>query len=180
MSAQHLTKDICLTREMLCGHCTTYITRDICPHNVRTISFLGFQLWQIKKKGGNTEKVICGGCFSPKLWRMLLKYDVKSKCYCSINKSWTLSNLIYYRLSINMKRPVIGMTLWFLMFGFPSTAASSGGGGKIMSSAASWTFFLNRDKSHDIKNIRGTDWWKIKFWSMNIYPRGYSLRFLCN
>ena len=23
----------------------TYISRDICPHNVRTISFFGFQLW---------------------------------------------------------------------------------------------------------------------------------------
>ena len=33
MSAQHLTKDICPTREMLCGHCAdmvrTYISRDI-------------------------------------------------------------------------------------------------------------------------------------------------------
>ena len=48
MSAQHLAKDICLTREMLCGHSAdivrTYISRDICPHNVRTISFFGFQL----------------------------------------------------------------------------------------------------------------------------------------
>ena len=34
----------------LCGHCAdivrTYISRDICPHNVRTISFFGFQLWK--------------------------------------------------------------------------------------------------------------------------------------
>ena len=36
------------TREMLCGHSAdimrTYISRDICPHNVRTVSFFGFQL----------------------------------------------------------------------------------------------------------------------------------------
>ena len=48
MSAQHPTKDICLTREMLCGHSAdivrTYISRDICLNNVRTISFFGFQL----------------------------------------------------------------------------------------------------------------------------------------
>ena len=45
MSAQHLTKDICLMREMLCGHSAdivwTYIFRDIC--HVRTMSFFGFQ-----------------------------------------------------------------------------------------------------------------------------------------
>ena len=38
MSAQHLTKDICLTREMLCGHSAeivrTYISRDICPQYI--------------------------------------------------------------------------------------------------------------------------------------------------
>ena len=45
MSAQHLTKDICLTmkktyipREMLCGHSAvivrTYISRDISPHHI--------------------------------------------------------------------------------------------------------------------------------------------------
>ena len=38
MSAQHLTKDICLTGEMLCGHSAeivrTYISRDICPHYI--------------------------------------------------------------------------------------------------------------------------------------------------
>ena len=47
-------KDICLTREMLCGHSAdivrTYISRNICPHNVRTISFFGFQLRNLQKQ----------------------------------------------------------------------------------------------------------------------------------
>ena len=38
MSAHHLTKDICLTREMLCGHSAdivrTYISRDIYQHYI--------------------------------------------------------------------------------------------------------------------------------------------------
>ena len=56
MSAQHLTKDIYVSRGRccadielkLCEHSAdivrTYISRYICPHNVRTISFFGFQL----------------------------------------------------------------------------------------------------------------------------------------
>ena len=42
MSAQHLTKDVCLTREMLCGHSAdivrTYISREICPHYILRFS----------------------------------------------------------------------------------------------------------------------------------------------
>ena len=38
ISAQHLTKDICLTGEMLCVHSAdivrTYISRNICPHYI--------------------------------------------------------------------------------------------------------------------------------------------------
>ena len=49
MSAQHLTKNICLTKEMLCGH-NADIVRTYSPGiYVRTIiSFFGFQLSMIK------------------------------------------------------------------------------------------------------------------------------------
>ena len=36
MSAQYLPRETYILREMLCGH--------ISPHNVRTLSFFGFQL----------------------------------------------------------------------------------------------------------------------------------------
>ena len=42
MSAHHLTKDICLTWEMLCGHIFPYISI-----YVRTISFFGFHLFSL-------------------------------------------------------------------------------------------------------------------------------------
>ena len=50
-----------ILREMLCGHSAdivrTYISRDICPHNVRTISFFGFQLNQHCKVAKNGVKL---------------------------------------------------------------------------------------------------------------------------
>ena len=46
ISAQHLTKDICLTREILCGHSAvivrTYISRNICPHYILNLGRLLF------------------------------------------------------------------------------------------------------------------------------------------
>ena len=44
MSAQHLPRETYILLEMLCDIVRTYISRDICPNNVRTISFFGFQL----------------------------------------------------------------------------------------------------------------------------------------
>ena len=44
MSAQHLPRETYIFREMLCGHSAyivgTYISRDICPHNVCAMSAL--------------------------------------------------------------------------------------------------------------------------------------------
>ena len=52
MSSQctHYVRTFSLVRHISFARCCadivrTYISRDICPHNVRTISFFGFQLW---------------------------------------------------------------------------------------------------------------------------------------
>ena len=62
MSAQHVTRDICLFREMFCGNCAdiaaivrTYISRDICPHYI----LLRFSALGNKKGSSIKETLFC-------------------------------------------------------------------------------------------------------------------------
>ena len=81
MSAQHLTKDICPTRdiprEMLCGHIAPGIY-------VRTISFFGFQLSaRLILRGGLEEENINQNLFTVSIW-----FPFKSKKIYFRSKSY--------------------------------------------------------------------------------------------